>query len=102
MSQHFIPLASDSTRSDDLDGTNRVHDGRVVIEDDEVDFPLIRLGVSDDHGSEAWGYIREYALLTPSECRKIAAGLYKAARASEEYIKATGFSVAQWMEREDQ
>lgn len=87
---HFIPLASDSEQTD-VEGTNKVKKGRVEVVDNDVDFPLIHLGVSTDTSRETWGYVREYAALTPSEARKIARALNKAARVATDYIRETGW-----------
>ena len=97
----FVPLTSDWNASDEEHKTNRVRDGRVEIEDDEMSFPLIRLGVSSDHGVEPSGYVREYAELTPTQACTIARGLYRAARIAREHIKAIGFTEASWL-RDDE
>lgn len=88
----FIPSAQDSEQTDRLDGTNRVLSGCVEVDDNGGQFPLIRLGVSEDSGEEDWGYIREYAALTPAEARKIARALNRAAKVADEHIKAHGMT----------
>ncbi len=98
----FIAATSDYENSGADAVTNRVREGRVEVEDDEMEFPMIRLGVSNDTGREPLGYISEYATLTPAQARKVAAALNRAAKIASEHIRATGWTDEEQGDGEDE